>query len=52
MELIVGLGEYRKIGLSEVRQENMSEVQEQLEAFIPEVAGFAPGVPLETRVEK
>lgn len=52
MELIVGLGEYRKIGLSEVRQENMSEVQEQLEAFIPDVAGFAPGVPLETRVEK
>ncbi|ABA87718.1 hypothetical protein Pcar_0458 [Syntrophotalea carbinolica DSM 2380] len=52
MELIVGLGEYRKIGLSEIRQENMSEVQEQLEAFIPDVAGFAPGVPLETRVEK
>lgn len=52
MELIVGLGEYRKIGLSKIRQENMSEVQEQLEAFIPDVAGFAPGVPLETRVEK
>ncbi len=52
MELIVGLGEYRKIGLSEVRQENLTEVQEQLEAFIPDVAGFAPGVPLETRVEK
>jgi hypothetical protein len=52
MELIVGLGEYRRIGLSEVRQENMTEVQEQLEAFIPDVAGFAPGVPLETRVEK
>lgn len=52
MELIVGLGEYRKIGLSEIRQENMAQVQEQLEAFIPEVAGFAPGVPLETRVEK
>ena len=52
MELIVGLGEYRKIGLSEVRQENMAEVQEQLEAFIPDVAGFAPGVPLETRVQK
>ncbi len=52
MELIVGLGEYRRIGLSEVRQENMTEVQEQLEAFIPNVAGFAPGVPLETRVDK
>ncbi len=52
MELIVGLGEYRRIGLSEVRQENMTEVQEQLEAFIPDVAGFALGVPLETRVEK
>ncbi len=52
MELIVGLGEYRRIGLSEVRQENMTEIQEQLEAFIPDVAGFAPGVPLETRVEK
>ena len=52
MELIVGLGEYRRIGLSEVRQENMTKVQEQLEAFIPDVAGFAPGVPLETRVEK
>jgi hypothetical protein len=52
MELIVGLGEYRKIGLSEIRRENMTQVQEQLEAFIPEVAGFAPGVPLETRVEK
>lgn len=52
LELIVGLGEYRRIGLSDVKQENMSEVQEQLEAFIPDVAGFAPGVPLETRVEK
>jgi hypothetical protein len=52
MELITGLGEYSKIGLSEVRQENLTEVQEQLEAFIPDVAGFAPGVPLETRVEK
>jgi hypothetical protein len=52
MELIVGLGEYRRIGLSEVRQENVTEIQEQLEAFIPDVAGFAPGVPLETRVEK
>jgi hypothetical protein len=52
MELIIGLGEYRRIGLSEIRRENMTQVQEQLEAFIPEVAGFAPGVPLETRVEK
>jgi|LGVF01.1.fsa_nt_gb hypothetical protein len=52
MELIVGLGEYRRIGLSEVKQENVTKVQEQLEAFIPDVAGFAPGVPLETRVEK
>lgn len=52
MELIVGLGEYRRIGLSEVGQKNMAEVQEQLEAFIPDVAGFAPGVPLETRVDK
>lgn len=52
LELIVGLGEYRRIGLSEIPQENMSEVQEQLEAFIPDVAGFAPGVPLDTRVEK
>ena len=52
MELIVGLGEYRRIGLSEVKQQNMTAVQEQLEAFIPDVAGFAPGVPLETRVEK
>jgi hypothetical protein len=52
MELIVGLGEYRRIGLSEIHQENMAQVQEQLEAFIPDVAGYAPGVPLETRVEK
>jgi hypothetical protein len=52
MELIVGMGEYRRIGLSEVPRENMAEVREQLEAFIPDVAGFAPGVPLETRVEK
>jgi hypothetical protein len=52
MELIVGLGEYRRLGLSEIPQENMTDVQEQLEAFIPDVAGFAPGVPLETRVEK
>lgn len=52
MELIVGLGEFRRIGLSEVKQQNVNEIQEQLEAFIPDVAGFAPGVPLETRVEK
>ncbi len=52
LELIVGLGEYRRFGLSEVRQQKMTEIQEQLEAFIPDVAGFSPGVPLETRVKK
>lgn len=52
LELIVGIGEYRRIGLSDIPRENMTEVKQQLEAHIPDVAGFAPGVPLETRVEK
>lgn len=52
LELIVGVGEYQRIGLAEIRQENLETVREQLEAYIPDVAGFTPGIPLEVRVEK
>lgn len=52
LELITSVGEYRRIGMAEIPQANMAEVREQLQAFIPEVPGFSPGVPLETRVEK
>lgn len=52
LELIVGIGEYRRLGPTEIPQQDLAEVQEQLQAFIPEVPGFSPGVPLETRVEK
>jgi hypothetical protein len=52
LELIVGVGEYQRIGLAEIQQENLETVREQLEAYIPDVAGFTPGIPLEVRVEK
>ncbi len=52
LELITSVGEYRRIGMAEIPQANMAEVREQLQAFIPEVPGFSPGIPLETRVEK
>lgn len=52
MELIVAVGEYRRLGLTEIRSPDMARIQEQLETFIPEVPGFSPGAPLETRVEK
>jgi hypothetical protein len=52
LELVTGVGEYRRIGMAEIPQANMAEIRQQLEAFIPEAPGFSPGIPLETRVEK
>lgn len=52
LELIVAVGEYRRIGLSEIPRADMAQVQEQLQTYIPEAPGFSPGAPLETRVEK
>ncbi|MEZ4598199.1 MAG: hypothetical protein R2940_00225 [Syntrophotaleaceae bacterium] len=52
LELIVGIGEQRKTGLSDLAATDPVEIREQLQTFIPEVPGFSPGVPLETRVEK
>jgi hypothetical protein len=52
LELITGIGEFRRIGMAEIPQASAAEIRQQLQAFIPEVPGFSPGVPLETRVEK
>ena len=52
LELIVAVGEFRRIGLSEIPPADMARVQEQLQTYIPEAPGFSPGAPLETRVEK
>jgi hypothetical protein len=48
----VSVGEYRLAGIPEVPRADAAEIREQLQAFIPEIPGFSPGVPLETRVEK
>ena len=52
LELIVAVGEYRRLGLSEIPPADMTRVQEQLQTYIPEAPGFSPGAPTETRVEK
>lgn len=52
LELIVAVGEYRRLGLSEIPPADMTRIQEQLQTYIPEAPGFSPGVPAETRVEK
>ncbi len=52
LELIVAVGEYRRLGLSEISSADISRVQEQLQTYIPEAPGFSPGAPAETRVEK
>lgn len=52
LELIVAVGEYRRLGLSEIPPADISRVQEQLQTYIPEAPGFSPGAPAETRVEK
>jgi len=52
LELIVSVGEYRLAGIPEIPRADAAEIREQLQAFIPEIPGFSPGVPLETRVEK
>ncbi len=52
LELIVAVGEYRRLGLTEIPPADMGRIQEQLQTFIPEAPGFSPGVPAETRVEK
>jgi hypothetical protein len=52
LELIVAVGEYRRLGLSEIPPADITQVQEQLQTYIPEAPGFSPGAPAETRVEK
>lgn len=52
LELIVAVGEYRRLGLSEIPPADMTRIQEQLQTYIPEAPGFSPGVPAETRVQK
>ena len=52
LELIVAVGEYRRLGLNEIPPADITRVQEQLQTYIPEVPGFSPGAPTETRVEK
>ncbi|MCD4688689.1 MAG: hypothetical protein K8R55_05060, partial [Desulfuromonadaceae bacterium] len=52
LELIVAVGEYRRLGLSEIPSADITRVQEQLQTYIPEAPGFSPGAPAETRVEK
>lgn len=52
LELIVAVGEYRRLGLTEIPPADMSRIQEQLQTYIPEAPGFSPGAPAETRVEK
>ena len=52
LELIVAVGEYRRLGLSEIPPADISRVREQLQTYIPEAPGFSPGAPAETRVEK
>lgn len=52
LELIIAVGEYRRLGLTEIPPADMTRIQEQLQTYIPEAPGFSPGVPAETRVEK
>lgn len=52
LELIVAVGEYRRLGLTEIPPADMTRIQEQLQTYIPEAPGFSPGAPAETRVEK
>lgn len=52
LELIIAVGEYRRLGLTEIPPADMTRIQEQLQTYIPEAPGFSPGVPTETRVEK
>ncbi len=52
LELIVAVGEFRRLGLSELAPSEINQVQEQLETYIPDAPGYSPGVPIETQVEK
>lgn len=52
MELIVNVGEYRVTGIPEIPQADIEGIRDQLQAFIPDVPGFSPGIPIETRVQK
>ncbi len=52
LELIVAVGEYRRLGLTEIPPADTTRVQQQLQTYIPEAPGFSPGAPAETRVEK
>jgi hypothetical protein len=52
LELIVAVGEYRRLGLTEIPPADITRIQEQLQTYIPEAPGFSPGAPAETRVEK
>lgn len=52
LELIVGGGETLAIGQGMAGSGDLEQVRGQLQAVVPNVGGYAPGVPLETRVRK
>lgn len=51
LELIVGAGESLMVGRS-LGSDSVETLRGQLQAVVPNVGGYAPGVPLETRVRK
>lgn len=51
LELIVGRGEILKVGRT-LSGDALDELRQQLQAVVPNVGGYAAGVPLETRVRK
>ena len=51
LELIIGAGESLVVGRS-LDGDSVEELRGQLQAVVPNVGGYAPGVPLETRVRK
>lgn len=52
LELIVGGGETLAVGQGMAGSGDLEQVRGQLQAVVPNVGGYAPGVPLETRVRK
>lgn len=51
LELIIGAGESLVVGRS-LGGDSVEELRGQLQAVVPNIGGYAPGVPLETRVRK
>jgi len=51
LELIVGAGESVVVG-RQLGGDSVEEMRGQLQAVVPNVGGYSPGVPLETRVRK